>query len=162
MKFSTTPDTFTRVISGLVIALPAVLLLFVREATIPVLLLSGVLFLTYGFSPRHYILTPDELIIKRLFGKVHLKLTDIKTVVPLPEAGKLRWRSIRTFGSGGLFGYFGKFWNKPYGHMTWYLNNFRNGLLLEMTNGKKVLLSPDDPEMITRLQDLTMNQPTSE
>ncbi|KAA9333805.1 PH domain-containing protein [Adhaeribacter soli] len=152
MKYKASLDKLARIITLLAIAFPVVLLFFLDEATIPVVILSGVLVLSYGFAPQYYLLTPEELVIKRLFKDVHLKRSEIKTVELLPEARKLRWTTVRTFGSGGFFGYFGKFWNRTFGGMTWYLNNFRNVVLVETYAGKKLLLSPDNPDMIDNLQ----------
>ena len=52
--------------------------------------------------------------------------------------------TIRTFGVGGLFGYFGKFFNSKIGRLTMYGTRRNNTVLIE-TDNKKIILTPDDP-----------------
>ena len=53
---------------------------------------------------------------------------------------------MRKFGSGGVFGYIGKFWNKQQGNMIWYATDMKNPVMIETKNGKKIVLTPDDRE----------------
>ena len=43
-----------------------------------------------------------------------------------------------------LFGYFGKFYNRNFGHITCYLSQRRNLIYIKTKAGKKMLISPDD------------------
>jgi len=61
------------------------------------------------------------------------------------ESGKLTY-SVRTFGVGGLFGYFGKFWNKEYGNMTWYATRRDKAIMIITKENKKIILTPDEVE----------------
>ncbi len=54
--------------------------------------------------------------------------------------------SLRTFGVGGFFGNFGKFWNGKLGKMTWYVTRKNNFVLVETKDQKKIILTPDKPE----------------
>lgn len=56
--------------------------------------------------------------------------------------------SIRLFGVGGLFGYYGKYYNFKMGHMTLYTTQKRNRILMTMITGKKIIISPDDLNII--------------
>lgn len=60
------------------------------------------------------------------------------------EKDALYW-SIRTFGVGGLFGYFGKFANAKLGNMTWYATRRDKTVLIKTAGNKKIILTPDDP-----------------
>lgn len=100
--------------------------------------------ITYAFSPINYILTADKLIIHRLIADVKIDRNQIKTVEIL-EKDTLSW-SIRVFGVGGLFGYYGKFANKKLGTMTWYATRKDKTILVQTTDNKKIILTPDDPE----------------
>ncbi len=100
--------------------------------------------ITYAFSPLSYEVNETDLIIKRPFRNVVIPRRQIKNVFRI-EQGKLTW-SIRTFGVGGLFGYFGQFWNKEFGNMTWYVTRRENAIMVMTQNNKKIIVSPDATE----------------
>jgi hypothetical protein len=152
MKFKASLDNTAKIISGLILALPLILFLFKSESVWADLLLLSIFFICYGYAPQYYTLTNSELIIKRFLKPVHIPLAEIKTVSAIPEAKKMANGSIRTFGVGGLFGYFGKFWNKESGKMTWYVTNFKNVIAIETKAGTTILISPDNPEMLRVLK----------
>ena len=54
--------------------------------------------------------------------------------------------AIRTFGNGGVFGYTGYFYKKGIGSMLWYCTQRANYILIEKTNGKKIVITPDDAD----------------
>lgn len=106
--------------------------------------LLAIYLFVYGYSPRKYILTTDTLIIKRLFKNVEISRANIQSVGRI-EKEKLDG-SIRTFGVGGLFGYFGKFVNRKLGKMNWYVTRLDKAVLITTINNKKIILSPDRAE----------------
>jgi hypothetical protein len=118
-----------------------------ENTEIPIIL-SAVLFITYlisyALSPKSYEIKENNVIINRPFKSVIINRTQIKSILKL-ESGKLTW-SIRTFGVGGLFGYFGKFWNKEYGNMTWYATRRDKAIMIITTDNKKIIVTPDEPE----------------
>ena len=92
-----------------------------------------------------YKLTADELIIHRLFSDKRIERQQIMSV-ELIDKDNIGW-AIRIFGSGGLFGYYGTFSSTKLGSMTWYATR-RDRTILVKTNGlKKIILTPDDPEL---------------
>ena len=101
-------------------------------------------FIAFAFSPIHYQLSTDQLIIHRFFKDVIIDRTQIKTV-ELLDKEKISW-AIRTFGVGGLFGYYGKFANAKLGSMTWYATRKDKTVLVSTLNNKKIILTPDEPE----------------
>ena len=101
-------------------------------------------FIAFAFSPIHYQLSADKLIIHRFFKDVIIDRTQIKTV-ELLDKEKISW-AIRTFGVGGLFGYYGKFANAKLGSMTWYATRKDRTVLVSTMNNKKIILTPDEPE----------------
>ena len=101
-------------------------------------------FIAFAFSPIHYQLSADQLIIHRFFKDVIIDRTQIKTV-ELLDKEKISW-AIRTFGVGGLFGYYGKFANAKLGSMTWYATRKDRTVLVSTMNNKKIILTPDEPE----------------
>ena len=98
----------------------------------------------YAFRTVNYVLTNEELIIERPIKNVWIKRSDIKSVELIDN--KIIRRSIRTFGNGGLFGYYGKFANFKMGSMTWYATRRDRTVLVTTTGNKKIILTPDEPE----------------
>lgn len=110
---------------------------------IPVLLLL-IYFTAYWFRPVNYEVTPENLIIHRAFSSVKIDKDLIKSV-ELLDKKDLRW-SFRTFGVGGLFGYYGKFANTTLGSMTWYATRRDRSVLVKTVQDKRIILTPDEPE----------------
>lgn len=116
-----------------------------HESSSVVLLILGLTYgISYGLSPKSYEINQSNVIINRPLGNVILNRTQIKEILNL-EKGQLSW-SIRTFGVGGLFGYFGKFWNKKFGNMTWYATRRDNAIMIITHKNKKIILTPDESE----------------
>jgi hypothetical protein len=108
------------------------------------ILLSLIYFGTFSFRPISYRITDDKLIIHRLLSNIKIDRTEIKNVEQLEKA-KLSW-SVRIFGVGGLFGYWGKFSNTKIGTMTWYATRRSNAVLVTTIHNKKIVLTPNEPE----------------
>ena len=100
-------------------------------------------FIAFAFRPINYIVTKDELIVRRLLLSVHIKRANIKSI-ELIEKNKITG-SIRTFGIGGLFGYFGNFANFSLGRMTWYATRKDKPVLVKTIANKKIIFTPNDP-----------------
>jgi hypothetical protein len=100
-------------------------------------------FIAFAFRPIYYNLTADKLTIHRLFTDVKIDRNQIKSV-ELLDKEKISW-SIRTFGVGGLFGYYGKFANTNLGSMTWYATRKDRMVLVRTINNRKIILTPNDP-----------------
>lgn len=101
-------------------------------------------FISFAFSPINYEVSAQDLTIHRLFIDVNIDRSQIKNV-ELLDKEKLGW-VFRTFGVGGLFGYYGKFANTKFGSMTWYATRRDKTVLVETINNKKIILTPDEPE----------------
>lgn len=102
-----------------------------------------ILVITYGFSPKAYALEDRQLIICRPFQN-KLYATEGILTVSLVDKKELK-KSIRVFGVGGLFGYFGLFRNSRYGTMIWYATRRDQFVVIERANGRTIVLTPDDP-----------------
>jgi len=98
----------------------------------------------FAFRPIHYILTQDTLKIHRLFSDVTIPTDQINTIEVL-DKNAIGW-TIRTFGVGGLFGYYGKFANVKLGQMTWYATRKDKAVLVSTIDNRKIILTPDEPE----------------
>jgi hypothetical protein len=107
--------------------------------------LLGVTGLTWMWAPTGYRVEGDQLIVRRNAGEKRIPLQGLKAARLLSKRDLCG--SIRTFGSGGLFGYFGKFYSTSLGSQTWYVTDRSRVVLLDTAAGK-YLVSPDNPEAL--------------
>ncbi|MEP6647721.1 MAG: PH domain-containing protein [Saprospiraceae bacterium] len=164
MEYKASFDTMTKVMSVGVIALLAfVCLRCVREILAAqgdkttVLIQSGIIIFlvaaivfSYLFSVDKYLIEDNQLVIKRPIGDKRYSLRDIVEVRAI-EKGEMAG-TIRTFGNGGLFGYYGKFSNSTFGSMTWYTTQRANKVFIRTINGDKIVITPDDLSLVDRLK----------
>ena len=123
---------------------------FLKESGKEFQITIGIIFffvfvITYSFRPIDYTITEHQLIIHRLIKDVVIEKSAIKSVIVLDEK-KIEW-SIRTFGVGGYYGFFGKFANTQMGNMTWYATRKDNTVLVLTAENEKIILTPDEPEV---------------
>lgn len=135
---------FSVIISGLLI--PSIGLEPIKSSLL-IGLLTGTCLFCVLFRPLNYVLTVDNLVIHRLFNDITIKRGDILTAREISK--KDMGMTIRTFGVGGLFGYFGKFFNSKLGRLTMYGTRRNNTVLVETSN-KKIILTPDNPIELVR------------
>ncbi len=101
---------------------------------------------SYLFRTSQYELKENAIYINRPIGNVIIPLSSVKDIYMVDEKD-MKW-TIRMFGSGGLFGYYGLFYNREQGRMTWYATQRRNYVMLITKRGKKIILTPDDLSLI--------------
>lgn len=151
MYFKASLDIFSKITTAAVAGLLLILIVFqivpFTQINYWSIGLSGSLYLalflvTYGFHTTGYEITDTELIIKRPFKNKIYDRSSIAQVVPI-ENSVLR-KSIRTFGVGGVFGYWGKFANVKYGVTTWYATRRKDAVLVAFTTNHKIVLTPND------------------
>jgi len=154
MKYKASLDKLAKAISFLFVIISIFFLFFpnffsIEEQeevkiiffVIPFLIFISIL--CFILKPSYYILEDETIIIHRIFKDVKILRSDILKVELVP-AEKLKW-SIRTFGVGGLFGYFGKFYNRNIGSMTWYATQRENFVLIK-TSKNNIIITPDEAE----------------
>jgi len=153
MTYKTSLDNLAKMVTIVVTIIFAVIIVvqfsLINDEAQSVPIFTTTLFLLiyfgiFSFRPVSYILTPDQLIIHRPLSNIKILRTDIKTVEHI-DKNDLKW-SIRIFGVGGLFGYWGKFRNKKMGTMTWYATRRNNVVLVTTIHQKKIILTPNEPE----------------
>ena len=109
------------------------------------LLLLIIYVLTYLYHPVSYGIKDKNVVVHRYVSDVVVLRSDIKKI-ELVATQKLNG-AIRTFGVGGVFGYFGQFLNRDLGCMTWYATQRNHdAVLIELNNNKKIIITPDEPE----------------
>jgi hypothetical protein len=164
MEYKASLDTLAKGITiGIFILLIAIgqksvrALLVAQGDTTTILIHTGTLLLfvaillgSWLYAPQSYTVDSNDLTISRPIGKVSIKLSDIKQVRIL--ADNETKGTIRTFGVGGLFGYFGKFYTPGIGHTTFYSTQRKNKILIVTNNDKKIVITPDDISLVDKLK----------
>ena len=114
-----------------------------------IFLFAGIFIGCWLFAPQSYTLNQSELKVNRVIGNVSFKISEIKHIRIL-EAYESRG-TIRTFGVGGLFGYYGKFYIPKIGSSTFYATQRKNKILMELQDGRSIVITPDDLGLYDRL-----------
>ena len=98
----------------------------------------GVFFGVYGYS-----LQPQELRIIRLGWSKDIPYNDIVDIEYSPDA---MMGSLRKFGISGFFSYYGMFKNRVLGDYKAYATHRKNTVVITIKSGKKIVVTPSDPE----------------
>lgn len=134
-------DSTAKAISVVVCVLLAVVAWMVHIIYIAALFPLLICF-TLLYAPQGYAIRGGYIVIKRFAGSVQVPLSDIRS---LRRGTDDDFRgTVRLWGNGGLFGYFGLFSTSKLGKCSWYVTNRANTVIL-VTSGKTLVLSPDDP-----------------
>ena len=107
-----------------------------------VAVLPLVILVSWGLSPKAIELEGGELrILRRAWRAAGYRLAEVEVVTPLPP----RWLlgAVRTFGNGGLFGFYG--WYFKGGPFRLFATRSRD-LVEVRVGGRRVVVSPDEPE----------------
>lgn len=102
------------------------------------------------YRPIKYIVDNGNVIIKRPLNDKIIRIKDLKDAF-IADHESMKW-TIRTFGNGGLFGYFGQFSNQTFGTMTWYATKRKDYLILKTANRHKIVLTPDNKDMVKEIK----------
>ncbi|HMG06367.1 MAG TPA: PH domain-containing protein [Chthoniobacterales bacterium] len=98
------------------------------------------------FTIRGYTVTPDAILVHRLFWTTRLPLSGLHSAQVEPEAMR---RSIRTFGNGGLFSFTGWFRNTTLGAYRAFVTDPHRAVVLQFAR-RTVVVSPSAPEDFVR------------
>ncbi len=104
-----------------------------------------ILFISFFIlRPTGYSINESVIIVNRLILPFKINRKEIAncSIVSKDEMSG----TYRTFGNGGLFGYTGYFRNTKFGNMRWFATQRKNYVLIEKSNGKKIVITPDIPE----------------
>ena len=108
-------------------------------------LFLGMSILGYICTPNKYILTNSELIIKRYFKDIAIPLQSIKLIRLMTKDDKKGL--LRTFGADACFGSWGYYSTAQHKKLTVFTRRWNNWTLI-VTEQKKYVISPDDPQLI--------------
>lgn len=111
----------------------------------------------FALKPQSYRLEGSHLIIRKNIGtKIVVPLTMIEgyTIVPNLFALKIS----RTFGNGGLFGYYGMFSTAEYGSLNCQLTRGKNAIIIKTQKGTFALSPADSVRFEEQLKTYVANQ----
>jgi hypothetical protein len=94
------------------------------------------------FTIRGYTVTPDAVLVHRLFWKTRLPLTGLQSARFEPDTMR---GSIRIFGNGGLFSFSGFFRDKALGTYRAFVTDPHRTVVLRFPS-RIVVVSPSTPE----------------
>ena len=105
-------------------------------------LVALVIAISWQMRPARYEVSDESVRIVRAwpFKSIAIPKAEIRDVRPVT----LTWKTIRSFGVGGLFGTGGWFWNKELGHFLVAMTNGHKLVLI--SNGGKFVISPENPD----------------
>ena len=119
--------------------------ILVLEILSLVILISPALFI-----PLRMIVDEDSLSIWRPIGKVEIPLEDIKSCSIIEDSRSFFDKTIRTFGSGGMYGCLGHFRHDKYGKTRMFVTHTKQCFLIRMKDGRSfVVSSPKREEIVT-------------
>ena len=101
-------------------------------------------FLAFGFRPVKYKIKQDEIEICRPLLNARIRRSEVLHAEVI--GSDVMHGAIRTWGVGGLWGYYGNFYSFTLGRMTWYATR-KDKVVLLKTEKDNIILTPDDPEM---------------
>lgn len=101
-------------------------------------------FYCFAYTPVCIEITEDDLRVKRVIGTVIIHRKDIIAINPYSSRF-----AIRKFGSGGLFGYLGWFYNGEVGNYFSYATDENNQILI-ITKNRKFMISCENREELLR------------
>ncbi len=114
----------------------------VKALAFPVAIVGIALISSYFMIPKISVDAQRNILIKNSFVNIKIvreEIADVKIIT-----GKKF--NIRTFGVGGLFGYFGYF----NGNDVWYVTNLDKKIQIKMKSGKIYMISPENTEGFLR------------
>jgi len=139
-KFDTPALITTSLVTVLLVGLAIFFLTLEPFGWIFSIICLSIVALSYLLSPAKYCLLGGDLIIRKVIGKeIKIRLNEIEGYAIVPNFSKLR--VARTFGNGGLFGYYGTFSTAEYGPINCQLSNLKNVLILR-TAAQTYAISP--------------------
>lgn len=98
------------------------------------------------FTVRGYTITPDAILVHRLFWMTRLPASGLVAVQAKPNAMRKSWR---IFGNGGFFSFSGFFKSQELGVHRALLTDLQRTVVLRYQT-RTIVVSPADPEAFVR------------
>ena len=139
MEFKTAKlDRLARILTAcvtlLLIGLSVFFIIKVPYGWLFAILMMSIILFSYLLSPACYFFEGGKLVIEKVIGKkIIIPLEQVTGYAMVPDFTKLR--VARTFGNGGLFGYYGTFSTAEYGTLNCQLTNLKQVFIVKTTHG---------------------------
>ena len=114
-----------------------------------IVLLWGTMVAAYLNSPKNYAMGNFDFTINRAIGRITIQVKDIAEIRPLKD--EEMEGTLRTFGVGGLFGYYGSFNNQHIGDFKMYATKKTGLVIIHTAQGDTFVISPDDRGLVERI-----------
>lgn len=101
-----------------------------------------ILLFSYLYAPQGFLIDETGISIERKVAPVRIEIGSIQRVTRIERDRFMK--SSRTFGNGGLFGYYGSFRNKELGSFKIYATHRDYGVLIAAD--KNFVVTPDRPD----------------
>lgn len=141
MEFEASLDLCSKIITiglaGTFLYTTAATILKVKKhasAKISATLGAAILF-AYLYGTHSYVVTDSELIIKQRITEKRISIKDIVDLQANPSLGI----TIRVFGVGGVFGYFGIYYSQALGFVNFYATQYKSLVFITTKTGEKLL-----------------------
>lgn len=108
-----------------------------------------------GYMPIRLKANGEKITVRRLFGSLEMSLNEVIETRRISKSDIDG--SIQTFGSGGFFGYLGRFKNNRLGNYSMYATDLNN-LILVRTRNKKYVFSCSRPQEFVEFVNLQLKQ----
>lgn len=123
-------------------------------------LMMLIIVISYLLSPKRYYIEGSKLVIKKVVGKkIIVHFHEIEGYALIPNFMKLK--VARTFGNGGLFGYYGMFSTAEYGSINCQLTSLKNIFIIKSKRGNYAI-SPLEPTKFEEYLKTTASGTTGE
>lgn len=100
------------------------------------------------FIPLRLIVNEKSLRIWRPIGKVEIPIEDIKSCSVIEDSRSFFDKTIRTWGSGGMYGCLGHFRHETLGKMRMFVTHTGQCFLIKTKDGKNFVISSPKREEI--------------
>jgi len=114
----------------------------IRHFVLPFGFIFALQFLAALFTIRGYTVTPDAILVHRLFWDTRLPREGLVSATVEPKVMNC---SLRICGNGGLFSFSGWFWSKSLRRYKAYVTDLNRTVVLRWEK-RTAVVSPDDPE----------------
>ena len=118
-------------------------------------LLPTVLFVAFPLMPLKILVTNENLVVSQIKGNITIPFSEITEIREIQQ-GEMSG-GIRTFGSGGLFGYLGKFHNSQLGDYQMYITDTKNRFIVKTIN-QIYIFNCKDSEKLIQIVDNQINK----
>ncbi len=117
-----------------------------------------------AFAPRGYEIRGKTLRVRTILARLSYNLSTLSEARVADPSEVFSWRNtLRTFGVGGLFGYYGYFWNPRLGKFLAFATNRKHLVVLRFPAalglpGRTLVVSPHDPHGFVQQVKQTIEQ----